>query len=101
MVSSQTTRIYTRYIAELRYPFSLNPSATIYGLVFLEAGNAWAAWDSFNPFAVKRAAGVGIRAFLPMFGLLGVDWGYGFDPSNRNPGFISGSQWHFVLGQQL
>jgi outer membrane protein insertion porin family len=98
---ANNTNLYTRYIAELRYPFSLNPSATIFGLVFLEAGNAWVAWDSFNPFSVKRSAGVGIRAFLPMFGLLGVDWGYGFDPSNRNPGVISGSQWHFVLGQQL
>jgi outer membrane protein insertion porin family len=98
---SNNTNLYTRYIAELRYPFSLNPSATIFGLVFLEGGNAWVAWDTFNPFSVKRAAGVGIRAFLPMFGLLGVDWGYGFDPSNRNPGTISGPQWHFVLGQQL
>lgn len=98
---ANNTNIYTRYIAELRYPFSLNPSATIFGLVFLEGGNAWVAWDSFNPFSIKRSAGVGIRAFLPMFGLLGVDWGWGFDPSNRNPGTISGSQWHFVLGQQL
>ncbi|MGD2035383.1 MAG: outer membrane protein assembly factor BamA [Bacteroidales bacterium] len=93
--------IYTRYFAELRYPFSLNPSATIYGLIFVEGGNAWGKWDQFNPLAVKRSAGVGIRAFLPMFGMLGIDWGYGFDPDNQTPGVRSGGQWHFVLGQQF
>jgi outer membrane protein insertion porin family len=93
--------IYTRYFAELRYPFSLNPSATIYGLVFVEGGNAWGYWDDFNPFAVKRAAGLGIRAFLPMFGMLGIDWAYGFDPNNVNPYTPSKGQWHFVLGQQF
>ncbi len=93
--------IYTRYFAEIRYPFSLNPSATIYGLVFVEGGNAWGHWDQFNPFAVKRAAGLGVRAFLPMFGMLGIDWAYGFDPSNANPYVKSGPQWHFVLGQQF
>jgi outer membrane protein insertion porin family len=103
--SSQTTNntnIYTRYYTELRYPFSLNPSATIYGLIFAEAGNGWSRWSDFNPYEVKRSAGVGVRAFLPMFGLLGVDWGYGFDPDNRNPnGPRNGGEWHFVLGQQL
>lgn len=100
--TTNNTNIYTRYYAELRYPFSLNPSATIYGLVFAEAGNGWGYMSDFNPFAVKRAAGVGIRAFLPMFGLLGVDWGYGFDPDNVYPnGGASGPQWHFVLGQQF
>ncbi|MBN1599462.1 MAG: outer membrane protein assembly factor BamA [Bacteroidales bacterium] len=90
--------MYIRYYTELRYPLSLNPSATIYGLIFAEAGNAWAEWDNFNPFAVKRSAGIGLRAFLPMFGLLGVDVGYGFD---KVRGTVSGFQWHFVLGQQL
>ena len=98
---SPDANIYNRYYLEFRYPFSLNPSATIYGLVFLEGGNAWRTWDQFNPFSIKRSAGIGLRAFLPMFGLLGVDWGYGFDPSNLNPGVRSGSQWHFVLGQQF
>ena len=94
--------IYNRYYAELRYPFSLNPSATIYGLIFLEGGNSWRDWGNFNPLSIKRSAGIGVRAFLPMFGMLGVDWGYGFDPSNANPyGGPSGSQWHFVLGQQF
>ena len=90
--------LYTRYYIELRYPFSLNPSATIYGLTFIEGGNAWVDWESFNPFAIKRSAGIGIRAFLPMFGLLGIDWAYGFDPIvGRDPG----PEFHFVIGQQL
>jgi outer membrane protein insertion porin family len=93
--------IYNRYYAELRYPFSLNPSATIYGLIFIEGGNAWYKWSDFNPLSIKRSAGVGVRAFLPMFGLLGVDFGYGFDPSNYQPSEVSGPQWHFVLGQQF
>lgn len=96
--------IYTRYYAEIRYPFSLNPSATIYGLVFVEAGNCWQKWGEFNPFTVKRSAGIGVRAFLPMFGLLGIDWGYGFDhPWEPITDYYgkSGGQWHFVLGQQF
>lgn len=92
--------IYTRYYTEIRYPFTLNPSATIYGLVFLEGGNCWQEWEEFNPFYVKRSMGVGIRAFLPMFGLLGIDYGWGFDaPYGRTE--KSGGQWHFVLGQQF
>jgi outer membrane protein insertion porin family len=94
--------IYTRYYAELRFPFSLNPSATIYGLLFLEGGNCWQEWSEFNPFFIKRSAGVGVRAFLPMFGLLGVDWGYGFDNQvNEGPNHVHGGEWHFVLGQQF
>ncbi len=90
--------LYTRYYVELRYPFSLNPSATIYGLAFVEGGNAWSEWSSFNPFAIKRSAGIGVRAFLPMFGLLGIDWAYGFDPIlTRDPG----PEFHFIIGQQL
>ena len=92
--------IYDRFYFELRYPVSLNPSATIYGLVFMEGGNAWTNWNEFDPFNLKRSAGVGVRAFLPMFGLLGVDFGYGFDApwaSSKR----SGPQWHFVLGQQF
>jgi outer membrane protein insertion porin family len=96
--------LYTRYYAELRYPFTLNPSATIYGLLFVEGGNCWQTWGEFNPFNIKRSAGVGVRAFLPMFGLLGIDWGYGFDsPWEPTPGYYGKSkgQWHFVLGQQF
>jgi outer membrane protein insertion porin family len=99
--SNLGANLYDRFYAELRYPFSLNPSATIYGLAFMEGGNAWLEWKDFNPLSVKRAAGIGVRAFLPMFGMLGVDWAYGFDPSNAVPGEKSGPQWHFFLGQQF
>ena len=92
--------VYDKYTVELRYPVSLNPSATIYGLAFIEGGNAWKSISEFKPFHIKRAAGVGVRVFLPMFGLLGIDWGYGFDPlaGQTKP---NGGEFHFVLGQQF
>lgn len=92
--------IYNKFTVELRYPLSLNPSATIFVLGFAEAGNAWLKFNQFNPFDVKRSAGVGFRIFLPMFGLLGLDWGYGFDKipgADKN----SGSQFHFSIGQSI
>ncbi|MCK5463192.1 MAG: outer membrane protein assembly factor BamA [Bacteroidales bacterium] len=92
--------VYTRLTLELRYPITLNPSATVFVLTFLEAGNAWYSIDDFNPFLAKRSAGVGLRAFLPMFGLLGIDWGYGFDPIPGLPD-AGGSQFHFTIGQQF
>jgi outer membrane protein insertion porin family len=92
--------IYNKFNMELRYPVSTNPSAFIYPLVFVEAGNAWSGFDEFNPFAIKRSAGIGLRAFLPMFGLLGIDWAYGFDEIPGRPGANKG-QFHFVLGQQF
>ncbi|MCF8224559.1 MAG: outer membrane protein assembly factor BamA [Bacteroidales bacterium] len=92
--------VYTKFTMEIRYPISLNPSATIFALVFAEGGNAWYSIDDFNPFQAKRSAGVGLRAFLPMFGLLGVDWAYGFDEAWEGAG-ISGSQFHFTIGQQF
>jgi outer membrane protein insertion porin family len=92
--------VYDKYTLELRYPFSLNPSATIYGLAFIEGGNAWKSINEFKPFHVKRSAGVGVRVFLPMFGLLGIDWGYGFDPLAGDTD-ANGSEFHFVLGQQF
>lgn len=92
--------IYTKYTLELRYPFTMSQSATIYGLVFLEGGSAWSNFNEFNPFSIKRSAGVGLRAFLPMFGLLGVDWGYGFDPAWGKTQ-KHGSQFHFMMGQQF
>jgi outer membrane protein insertion porin family len=99
--------VYVKYTLEFRYPFTLNPSATIYGLAFLEGGNAWSQIEQFNPFGIKRSAGIGIRAFLPMFGMLGIDWGYGFDMPNSNltnddrqRGF-HGSEFHFTMGQQF
>lgn len=92
--------VYTKLTMELRYPITLNPSATVFGLVFLEGGNAWYSIDEFNPFLIKRSAGFGIRAFLPMFGLLGIDWGYGFDEIPGRPG-ANKSQFHFTIGQQF
>lgn len=77
--SSGGDPIIAKYTLELRYPISLNPSATFYALTFLEAGNTYPSFDKFNPFNVKRTAGVGIRVFLPMFGMLGLDYGFGFD----------------------
>jgi outer membrane protein insertion porin family len=94
--------IISKYTMELRYPFSLNPQATIFGLAFAEAGNAEQAYKDFNPFNVKRSAGVGVRIFLPMFGLLGLDYGWGFDtvPYNLSTGNGKG-QFHFTIGAQL
>lgn len=91
-----------RYTMELRYPISLNPQATIFVLGFAEAGNTWAQYKDFNPFQVKRSAGFGLRVFLPMFGLLGLDYGWGFDNIPGNPGSGNGKgQFHFTLGAQL
>ena len=74
--------IVAKYTLELRYPISLNPQATFYALAFLEGGNTFPAFDKFNPFNVKRTTGIGIRVFLPMFGMLGLDYGLGFDKLN-------------------
>ena len=92
--------IFSKYTMELRYPLSLNPTATIYAMGFLEAGNCWLGFDHFNPFDVYKSAGVGLRIYLPMFGLLGLDWGYGFDAV---PGAsdASGSQFHFSIGGSI
>lgn len=88
---------YDRFSAEIRYPFMLG-NTTIYGLGFLEAGNAWTETKKFNPFDMKRSAGAGVRIFLPMVGLMGIDWAYGFDKVFGEKG---GSQFHFVLGQEF
>ena len=93
---------YQRLAMELRYPFLLEPSSTIYGLVFVEAGNAWTDMKDFNPFKLKRSAGVGVRIFLPMIGLMGLDWAYGFDePNYGSTGKRSGSNLHFIIGQEF
>jgi outer membrane protein insertion porin family len=100
---SPTGNVYSKIGVELRYPVSLNQQATIYLLTFLEAGKAWYELKEYNPFKMHRSAGVGIRANLPMFGLLGVDWGYGFDPVDdpiRYPDASKG-QFHFTIGQQF
>lgn len=88
---------YDRMSLELRYPFLLG-NTTIYGLGFVEAGNAWDETKKFNPFDMKRSAGVGVRIFLPMVGLMGIDWAYGFDTVFGKKG---GSQFHFILGQEF
>ena len=91
---------YDRFSLELRYPFLLG-NTTIYGLGFLEGGNAWNETKNFNPFDMKRSAGVGVRIFLPMVGLMGIDWAYGFDKAYSTSSSIGGSQFHFILGQEF
>ena len=94
---------YDRFTLELRYPFMLG-NTTIYGLGFLEGGNAWYKTRDFNPFDMKRSAGVGVRIFLPMVGLMGIDWAYGFDNVYTNQSGAQsrgGSNFHFILGQEF
>ena len=90
---------YDRFTLELRYPFMLG-NTTIYGLAFLEGGNAWSETKKFNPFDMKRSGGAGVRIFLPMVGLMGIDWAYGFDKT-LSTGVKGGSQFHFILGQEF
>jgi len=92
--------IYSRYTLELRYPISLAATSTIYVQAFVEAGNSWEGARNFDPFDVKRAAGVGARIYLPMFGMLGLDWAYGFDPIPGLPS-ANGSHFHFSMNQSL
>ncbi|MCF8297856.1 MAG: outer membrane protein assembly factor BamA [Saprospiraceae bacterium] len=92
--------VYNKYTFELRYPISLNPMATVFVMGFAEAGNAWSSFQEFNPFDIKRSAGFGVRIYLPMFGVLGLDWGYGFDEipgvTNANKG-----QFHFSINNSI
>jgi outer membrane protein insertion porin family len=94
--SAYAGNVYDKFTVELRYPVILQPQSTIFVLAFLEGGNCWSAINKFNPFQIKRSAGVGVRVYLPVVGLLGVDWGYGFDDSTYGK-----SQFHFVIGQQF
>ncbi len=98
--SNQGGTIFSKYTLELRYPLSLNPSATIYVASFLEAGNDWLKFNQFNPFNVYKSAGFGVRVYLPMFGLLGLDWGYGFDAVPGLPDASKG-QFHFSINQSI
>ncbi|MCM1109707.1 MAG: outer membrane protein assembly factor BamA [Clostridium sp.] len=91
-------RAYTRMGVELHFPFLLQPTTTIYGLVFAEGGNAWTSVKQFSPFDMKRSAGAGVRVFLPMVGMMGIDWAYGFDKVYGERG---GSHFHFILGQEF
>ena len=93
--------VYDKFTMELRYPLVMQPQSTIYGMLFFEGGNAWSDINKFNPFDIKRSLGVGLRIQLPIVGMLGIDWGYGFD-SVPNEGLKkSGSQFHFLIGQQF
>ncbi|WP_375447867.1 outer membrane protein assembly factor BamA [uncultured Fibrella sp.] len=98
--TSQGGVVYSKYVAELRYPVSLNPSATIFVLGFVEAGNNWASYKQYNPFDLRRSAGAGARIFMPAFGLIGIDYGWGFDtvPGVQQAGT---GQFHFTIGQQF
>ena len=89
---------YTRFTAELHFPFMLQPSTTIYGLAFIEGGNAWNDVKDVSPFNLKRSAGAGVRIYLPMIGMMGIDWAYGFDKVFGEKG---GSHFHFILGQEF
>ncbi len=93
---SYAGNVYDKFTVELRYPLILQPQSTIIALLFLEGGNCWSEIKEFNPFDIKRSAGVGVRIYLPMIGLLGLDWGYGFDDST-----YGGSQFHFIIGQEF
>ncbi|WP_417361799.1 outer membrane protein assembly factor BamA [Galbibacter sp.] len=92
--------VYNKFSLELRYPITLKPTASIYGLTFVEGGSAYDTFSQYNPFNLKRSAGLGVRIFMPAFGLLGIDFGYGFDPV---PGEVEASGWqtHFIIGQQF
>ena len=99
-VGSNYSLAYNKYTLELRYPIILKPSSQIYVLGFLEAGNGFSSWKEFSPWKVKRSAGVGVRLYLPIVGMLGIDWGWGFDPPAGSTK-RSGSQFHFVIGQNF
>lgn len=100
-VSPQTGgTIYTKYTSELRYALSLNPTSTVYVLAFLEGGNSWDNFDFYNPFEIKKSAGFGVRIMLPMVGMMGIDYGWGFDDILNNPD-ANGGQFHFSIGQQF
>ena len=94
------SRVYNKYTVEMRYPIIMKPSSTIYGLVFAEGGNGFESWKDFSPFKIKRSAGVGVRMYLPVVGMLGIDWAWGFDPASGGTK-RSGSQFHFMIGQQF
>jgi len=97
---SEFFTIFNKYTMELRYPFSTSAGSTIYGLGFFEAANGWYSFKDYNPFKLRRSAGVGLRFFLPMFGLLGFDYGIGFDRYNNTSGLKGAAKFTFMLGQE-
>jgi outer membrane protein insertion porin family len=100
MRSVNVANIYNKFTLEIRYPITLQPQAAIYLLTFFEAGNAWYEFRTLNPFNLHRSVGIGARVFLPMIGMLGVDWGYGFDKIPHSPLSHKG-QFHFTIGQSF
>lgn len=101
LTASPSANVYDKLTMELRYPIALKESTTIYALAFLEGGNSWYDITQFNPFDIRRSAGIGVRIYLPMFGLMGVDWGYGFDKTHLSGGTGNKGQFAFTLGQQF
>ncbi|MCH1518685.1 MAG: outer membrane protein assembly factor BamA [Flavobacteriaceae bacterium] len=99
--SRDGSTVYNKFSLELRYPITLKPSASIYALSFLESGQGFDGIKNFNPFNAKRSAGAGIRIFMPAFGLLGIDFGYGFDNASDNLNTPNGWETHFIIGQQF
>src|SRR5690606_12144460 len=97
-VYAEIAVIFNTYTAEIRYPFALNPSATIFGLAFLEGANGWFNFKDYNPFNLYRSAGLGVRVYLPMFGLLGLDYGVGFDRMGDGVKFGDAAKFTFMLG---
>ena len=93
--------LYNKFTFEMRYPITLKPSASIFALSFLEAGNGYDSFEEFDPFNSKRSAGVGVRVFMPAFGLLGFDFGYGFDNADPTQNTANGWETHFIIGQQF
>ena len=99
--SREGSTVYNKFTVELRYPITLKPSASIYGTSYMESGRGYQGFRNFNPFNAQRSAGFGVRIFMPAFGLLGIDFAYGFDnadPANRTP---NGWETHFTIGQQF
>ena len=92
--------IFNKYSLELRFPFTTNPSSTIYGMTWFEAANGWYDYKDYNPFRLRRSAGVGMRFFLPMFGLLGFDYGFGFDRIKQGGTFKDAGRFTFMLGYE-
>lgn len=99
--SAYAGNVYDKFSVELRYPLVLQSQSTIYALLFLEGGNSWSDIRDFNPFQIKRSAGIGVRVLLPIVGMLGIDWGYGFDPVPVEGKERGGSNFHFLIGQQF
>ncbi len=97
---AQYANMFNKFSVELRYPIVMQPQSQIFGLAFVEGGNAWMGWDDYNPFNLKRSAGVGLRMYMSIVGMVGIDWGWGFDkPANESS--RSGSHFHFTIGQEF